>query len=807
MITHAKGGFLAGALLLAALRPGFAQDDSTAALIREAQAKARTNDVAAAREAYAKVFARPDLTIDQRIAAHMDIARVLQRAKTPDFGGAVKECEKALALPGIPDAGRFRLLNAIASAQFDSNFSGRMPSYHDDGIDAAAATYGKIAADPAAGNDVRIAALNGLANCLLEKMDVKGATTALERAAALPGLTPEEKVAARINLARGLHRQLEYGKARAICEEVLAEKPRPAVQADLEMRVADIIAATGKTGDAVNYLRSRNRGDLDIAGFCQKVDEAGAALEIYRAMVGDARLDDRLRWQAFERMLPILGRRVEFAEVRKAVEAHLPGFLEKDPKRNPFPRLLGWPFNQSGGMRDHEFVAWIARNQLARPGLPEKDVLTFNGHLFDALIGLGRVEEAAKVTEALLALPGLKPPARMQQRLVAAVLADPGKAAESAGAVLASFKPEEVSPRERAEALLQAARTALRLGRAAAANELDGLRQEMLAPEPRRSLPCEYAARAPRDISGFLASPLFGDPANRGKLDRPYGDNLQFLLETDSSTRGRKVDSGGAGAGPAEFCVTCDADGVSLFLLAPAAQAADAADGLAGMGGYEMYLAPGEGQAYYCFLVDLPEGKLSDGFVTMYNNRHFRQALLKEGTLRTETRVTPAGAATVVFLSWELFYDKLPGDGDAWQFDVIHWERGGMSWGGSRSVHNRSSFGDLVFSGMTRENLNAIKRRIAARAVARYRRERQGSANGLIDFWQDPELGDPEFYGSALRPLVEKLDGHARKVAREMSTEDVETVFSEAVPDWIDFRYRVAALRKGYLDRKRVAGK
>jgi hypothetical protein len=152
-------------------------------------------------------------------------------------------------------------------------------------------------------------------------------------------------------------------------------------------------------------------------------------------------------------------------------------------------------------------------------------------------------------------------------------------------------------------------------------------------------------------------------------------------------------------------------------------------------------------------------------------------------------------------LSWDTFYDKLPHNGDKWQFEAFRWTRsGGFSFGGSESVHNRSSFGDIVFSGLTPERISAIKRAIVFKAVAKYR-----AAKGItqpVGNWADPETGDPAFYQTKVEPLLTTLDAYAGKANKDMSAADVETLFREAVPGWMELEYRVAALRAQYLKAK-----
>ncbi len=778
---------LAALLLAGAIPTVIAADGSSIdALLKDARSTVKQNDPTATRAAYEKVLAAPDATQAQKITALTELAGALAGRK--QWGDAAKEYDRALALPGLPAAERFKVLNTLAKMRFGSNFDGALASYADDGISAAAAIYEKIAADPEASNADRVEALKNQANCLLEKMDVKGANALLERAVALPGLVPDEKNTARFNLARAYERELEYAKARKIYEELRAADAK-GLKGELERRIADTQAAETEKVTVPQSYR----------------DDDGGATAL-RQTLSDTQQEDKERWTAFEKLWSSLIARGQYAEARKLYETYAAGFLAKEPKRgNPLVGLLYQRQLNTSAAGFDEFAAWATRTVLAMPNVSAKDAAAARNRLFNSLIGMGQIADACKVVQDMLAASNA-PAARLQLQLVVAALKTPEAAAESAKAaqaVLAAVKRDDIPAKDQADAVLYAARVAMQARYYATADALDKIREAMLVPEPRRSITCPFLADTPGDISGWLASPLWKDAAKRGKLDRKYGDNLQFILDTDSSTVGRKVgDSTAAPVQPTEFIVACDADGVTILTVAPSQQMDAIADGFAGMGGYETYLTPGEHAPYYCFLVD--NGKLSDGFVTQYENRNFREARLDDGTIKSETRITPEGIATRVLLSWELFYNNLPSTGDKWQYDNIHWEGGGYTWGGTKTVHGRSPSGDIVFANMTPENLVAIKRRVIVKALAKYRAQKSGGANGVLDYWQDPELGDREFYLASVKPLVTKLDAYVPMVKKGMTAEDVETVFKEAVPSWMAIKYVIADLRKDYLDRKRI---
>lgn len=95
-----------------------------------------------------------------------------------------------------------------------------------------------------------------------------------------------------------------------------------------------------------------------------------------------------------------------------------------------------------------------------------------------------------------------------------------------------------------------------------------------------------------------------------------------------------------------------------------------------------------------------------------------------------------------------------------------------------------------------------MKRKIVLKAFGNYRKAR----NDIAAYWKDEVLGDPAFYAASLQPVLEKLDALGQKTDAALSAADVATLFTEAVPDWMEFSYKVAELRQDYLRRKLTDG-
>jgi hypothetical protein len=311
---------------------------------------------------------------------------------------------------------------------------------------------------------------------------------------------------------------------------------------------------------------------------------------------------------------------------------------------------------------------------------------------------------------------------------------------------------------------------------------------------------------APADVTAWLESPLVKRTKNRGVLNRPYGDNLQFVQETDVNVRGRGASGGNAQKSAGELTTdmysACDERGIFVFLNAHDPQYREVLEGLTAGGGIEMYMAPGARQPYYFLYADLPKATSDpQDFVTDYPNEHYRALSRKDGTYFFRVEPVQDGFGAVVFLSWDLFADKLPINGTRWQLEAIRWSRnGGFSFGGSQSVHNRSNFGEIEFEGLDAKALTAIKRRIVTDAVADYRKAIQ--INAPVGRWDDPDLGDTAFYQKIVKPEIDRLQPYADMVTASMSDADVEKMFTEAVPEMRNLEFRIAAARADYLKEK-----
>lgn len=162
--------------------------------------------------------------------------------------------------------------------------------------------------------------------------------------------------------------------------------------------------------------------------------------------------------------------------------------------------------------------------------------------------------------------------------------------------------------------------------------------------------------------------------------------------------------------------------------------------------------------------------------------------------LKYEVARVPEGFGVYVSIPWEALYDQLPGDGEEWVLGVIINSRSGAFTWGSGQVHDLATFGRLVFEGFGAQRQEK-RRRLVIRAWGRF----LARAACHETQWRDEFHGDPEFARRVLAPEIARLQAAGQPVPGTLDAATVSRLFEEAVPDWMEFDYRVAELRTDWL--------
>lgn len=713
--------------------------------------------------------------------------RVQENVQQRKFAEAVTAADDALQADDLPPAAKARLLKVSAEAAM---------SLGRDQADEAIARYERIVADPAIAAPARLDALRAIADVqigllsgkYLHEMDLSAAHQTLARGPALPELSPHDRATARTNIARLFERENKNDDARRVYQQILGLEVNEPVKTQAHHRIANTLIQDGRTDEAVSIYHDRG---LDLIELYRLTGDNAKRHDECVKVLEDADVPEPARWNAFSRMPCWDWNSHDFAGIREAAEAYLPGFMESDLNR---ALILRQRVMNTSAADAPAFIEWAAPILMKAPRLSDDDYSKVYASMIDALAIQKKTPEMIAAAQAMSSDERVPAERRLAAKLTVSAhagMSEVDSILDAAGDVPATA---------RAEALLQAARTTLRADDESTARALHEIYQNLLTGPDRASITCRFTPDAPFDIGSWLASPIRRDAAATAALDRPYGSNLEFLLLTDSAVTGRNVGTDAPeGDVRTEFHTASDEQGIHLFLFAPHSQAADVPNAAASGGSFEIYFTPGDGQAYYTFLIDTPDGRVDpQAFITMYPNARFRLPSIEQGTMRAQSRAVEGGFATHLFLSWELFHDRLPGDGDRWQFEAIHWtQAGGFSFGGSQSVHNRSSWGDIIFVGMNVGHLDAIKRRVMVRAAAKYQAARR--VTGSAGQWNDPELGDPAFFAARVKPLLDRLDEFSEMLKKDLTAEQVGAIYREAVPGWMETGHIVEAMRAEYL--------
>ena len=119
-------------------------------------------------------------------------------------------------------------------------------------------------------------------------------------------------------------------------------------------------------------------------------------------------------------------------------------------------------------------------------------------------------------------------------------------------------------------------------------------------------------------------------------------------------------------------------------------------------------------------------------------------------------------------------------------------------------MHHRSSFGKLRFTGGDAKSYTAVKRVLLPVVKAKFDASCSARSGGETERWQDPELGDQEFYLAEVKPLVERIKPMMDLVKADMSDEDLVKAWGAAGEDALNIDYLVSLKRAAWLDAKRV---
>lgn len=744
-----------------------------------------------------------------------------------------------LALSSAADEAADRAALAEAAGLMKSNVAvrvkwrGPIPDnlYGHAEIDRAADLFRRVYSSAEALPALRVEAAKGLADAILEASgDTNVARQVVADARAFKGLSDADRGNLEEALGILLYRFYDFKAALPILEKCLgtniASRATQCFNRPYRQKMDRILECRFRLDGLERTIAAVESGDLServhpeqAVSWCAKHERREDAVRIAKRAFDDP---------AFEASRPRLLEQIGGMRMCDGFEAFVADYPERARKvTTKNPKAWRWQVDALTGRFSFRYgLSWNNLYYKGENAVVGRDT-RWGDWLYDfvsqppagadsvkpeelfktALFARNRSAQAASAAEAVLAASNATAQAVADARLYLAVwqAKDAAAAVRNVQNAVAALKP--ATKKDEAAHLLTAARFAMQLRREETARAVYAMRETMLTDLPPRAAECPFVKDAPDNIADILASDIWKKRRHE-LLDRRYGDNIEFLLATDMANVGRRVTSGADGDFAfTEFVTFCDAQGVKILLYAHLDDIEAVKRGFRKPGNYEMYVASSFEAPYATFIVDMPPTPPSDSFVTQYSNETgFRRVTFADGTAAITHRTMSDGIATLVSLAWSAYWKDLPSDGAKWQFEAIHWERGGWTWGGSKTCHARSSFGSLVFSNLTEENLRAVRLNVILAAKENYERALDPNRNGCLDFWRDPGLGDRGFYFARVRPLEDRLTPYLAKVTPGMSGEDIDDVWAKAAHEWINIDYVVSRERTDWLQEKMIGG-
>jgi|GEM_PF-3018705 len=321
---------------------------------------------------------------------------------------------------------------------------------------------------------------------------------------------------------------------------------------------------------------------------------------------------------------------------------------------------------------------------------------------------------------------------------------------------------------------------------------------------PREQVKCEcfWWKDAPRSLTGVLESDVF-KKGKKSYLNIKYGENLKFLIETDAAITSREMTlDDGKKFRFTEFFSYADGTGVRIIIRMYLENMDDVKMGIANPPGFESYVATGVENPYHCLMFNPAEGgDVDSSFITQYDNITGHRTAKDD--FRIDSVYLDDGVASLITFPWETVFASIPSEKTpAWYVEFIHWIKGGYSLGGSPSVHNRSSFAELKFTGFDKEADAMIKRRLLFAGKKRFNASCAARSNGYIEKWQDPELGDQEFYLAKVKPFVASINAYTARIKKAMTDDEVLEIYAAVGEKLFNANFLVEEMRREWLEKK-----
>lgn len=357
----------------------------------------------------------------------------------------------------------------------------------------------------------------------------------------------------------------------------------------------------------------------------------------------------------------------------------------------------------------------------------------------------------------------------------------------------AAFKDKNYTPFEKMKAIRGCGRQYFMAGQFEKCRELDEwvLKNMFREPVTNNVYKVKYIADAPQTADAWVKSPYYGDWKVLETRFYPIA-GLQHGSQEDSRSLKDVPEEKLDDAYKMGLHVYYTDEGVHIFLRVNDPAMQELIEGKRKFGLLEWILQPGKEEPYHCWDFSLPDTTEPYYYTTSGVSKNYR---LTYDFIKKDVALTKEAVVAHTFVPWMLFYDRLPSKTSDWRLNMQTLGRSKRSLAGfyhelERSLRLRFEF--------TPERLTSLKRTIARVAFNRYNTMRK-DLGGRIHTWNDPFLGDQEFYAAVVAPLVADLDAAGERLMKPAPDSEIEEFYQKYVPQWAEINIVLAERRAAYL--------
>ena len=466
-------------------------------------------------------------------------------------------------------------------------------------------------------------------------------------------------------------------------------------------------------------------------------------------------------------------------------------------------KKMTWLIHRRRSTVKQEFRRRVFEKIIQLPAMPGKDKAMAYFALLPFVARNGDVKMLNKLLLAAATDKLIPPTARFKAKVILAGFTFPEKPETLQTGILrklaSGFKANEITPQLMLDAAMTGGSIFTILGDYKRARVYQTLCDDLFKKSPRKKYLCRYIPQPPLGAAGwFLSDKLKNKKFRESGRFVPYNqkDAAKLVSDINVTRMSKSNPKNKLYFKNTAFYMLYDKAGWHMFVLSGEPNMEKILAEGKKAGALEMYFTTGKGEAYYQWIIGHPKGKLSV-FDWGSPYRNYRKLA---DYLKTETVAYDNSWGTYIFIPWVAIYDKLPLNGNDWPFGFIRWSPGGgVSWGEGGRVHEIGKWGLVEWEKPSPEVAGLIRSNILKKAWGKYKNIRKVETAR----WKDPELGDPKFYATTLAPAIAELDKIEKRINSldKMGSDEIKKLYEDAVGDLMEFNYKVAELRKRYLER------